>query len=118
MSSTLLLVEDDATLRMLIADALSMIPVKVVECDCADDALIVLEGTSLINLVLTDIRMPGHLDGLELANLIWARWPDLPVILTSGHCVLKSEQLPSCSTFIAKPWSLDILFETVTKRLP
>lgn len=117
MESTVLVVEDDPTLRMLIADALSMLPVHVVECECADDALRVLEKGDLFNLVLTDIRMPGQLDGLDLANMIWHRWPTLPVILTSGHCVVTSQQLPHGSTFIAKPWTLDTLYETVQARL-
>lgn len=117
MSSIVLVVEDDPTLRMLIADALSMLPVQVVECASADDALGILESGKSVNLVLTDIRMPGHLDGLELANLIWHRWPSLPVILTSGHCVLTPHQLPHGSAFISKPWTLDMLYESVQARL-
>jgi DNA-binding NtrC family response regulator len=103
---------------MLIAEALSMLPVHVLECASADEALSVLEQPNLINLVLTDIRMPGHVDGLELAQLIWKRWPGLPVVLTSGHCVLPAQQLPVHSTFMAKPWTLDKLFETIEASFP
>jgi DNA-binding NtrC family response regulator len=117
MSHTVLVVEDDSTLRMLVADALSMLPVHVLECASADEALSVLEQPNLINLVPTDIRMSGHLDGLELAQLIWARWTSLPVVLTSGHCVIKSQQLPLHSAFIAKPWTLDTLYKTVQEKI-
>lgn len=117
MSWTVLVVEDDSILRMLIADALSMLPVAVIECRSADDALAVLENPTLVHLVLTDIRMTGQLDGLELAKIIWFRWPQLPVILTSGHRVISGEELPEGSTFMAKPWTLDTLYQTVQASL-
>lgn len=103
MNPTILVVEDDATLRMLVVDDLSMLEAHVIACRCADDALQVLQRQTPINLVLTDIRMPGHLDGLDLATLIWQQWPKLPVILTSGHRQLSVDQLPAHATFMAKP---------------
>lgn len=117
MSSTVLVVEDNPTLRMIIADALNMLPVNVIECSSAEEALHELKKPTRFGLVLTDIRMPGAIDGLGLARIIWVTWPHLPVVLTSGHCVLNQEQLPEHSTFMAKPWSLDLLFQTVRARL-
>jgi len=61
MCPTILLVEDDDTVRELAADALSMLDVHVIACPNADVALLELER-SAVNLVLTDIRMPGQLD--------------------------------------------------------
>lgn len=117
MKPTVLVVEDDATLRFLVAEALSLFDLNVVECATADDALQLLQQTNQVNLVLTDIRMPGQIDGLELAKLIWKHWPQLPVILTSGHMNLGAERLPEQSAFMAKPWTLDQLHRAVSDRL-
>lgn len=97
MRPRILLVEDDDILRFLIADALSNIDVDVIECSTADAGLIALETCSnneSVALVMTDIRMPGVLDGFELAQIVWQRWPDLPVILTSGHRLVGGHELP------------------------
>jgi len=117
MKPTVLVVEDDATLRFLVAEALSMLDLDVVECATADHALQILRQANHVDLVLTDIRMPGQIDGLELAKLVWEHWPHLPVILTSGHMSLGADRLPNQSAFMAKPWTLDQLHKAVSDRL-
>ncbi|WP_259104911.1 response regulator [Pseudomonas sp. JUb42] len=112
----ILLVEDDDTLRMLTSDALTLLDAQVLECSGADEALTILESGILVNLLFTDIRMPGRLDGLELANLVSMRWPLLPIIVTSGNR-LSTDILPSGAAFIPKPWTLGVLFETVRPLL-
>lgn len=117
MSSIVLVVEDDELLRSLTVEAISMLGIEVVDCASADDALPLLEGQPSIALVITDICMPGSLDGLELAKVIWARWPYLPVILTSGNRHVPHGLLPSHAMFIRKPWSLDALHQAVRKQV-
>jgi DNA-binding NtrC family response regulator len=118
MFPTVLVVEDDETLRLLTADAISLLDLIVIDCASADDALPMLEGSSPIVLVMTDICMPGTMDGLELAQLIWSRWPLLPVILTSGNRTLPDGLLPAHSMFLRKPWSLQALHLAVRTCLP
>jgi DNA-binding NtrC family response regulator len=118
MKPTVLVVEDDDTLRFLVAEALSMLEMHVIECATADHALQILRESNSVSLVLTDIRMPGALDGLDLARLIWDHWPHLPVILTSGHTQLANERLPPQAAFMGKPWTLDQLYQAVSARLP
>lgn len=118
MSLTVLVVEDDEILRSLTADAISLLNIVVVESANADDALSLLESHSSIALVVTDICMPGRIDGLELAKVIWSRWPNLPVILTSGNTVIPVGLLPSHAAFLRKPWSLDTLHQAVKILLP
>jgi DNA-binding NtrC family response regulator len=118
MTSAVLVVEDDKTLRLLITDALSALPIEVFACSSADLALCVLEHAQPIDLVLADIHTPGQLDGWGLAQIVWGRWPDLPVVLTSGHPISSSTRLPSHSTFIGKPWAVKTLVDTVQARLP
>lgn len=117
MRPTVLLVEDDCTLRFLAIDALSMLDTCVIACASADEALSVLEGSKSISLVFTDIRMPGLLDGLQLAALVAQRWPHLSILVTSGNR-LAGDVLPAKAQFLAKPWTLEMLFKSVQALLP
>ncbi|WP_032702938.1 response regulator [Pseudomonas syringae] len=117
MRPTVLLVEDDHILRLLAVDALSMLDTYVIACCSADEALTVLEDSKAIGLVFTDIRMPGRLDGLQLAALVAERWPHLSILVTSGNR-LAGDALPPQALFLAKPWTLDILFKSVQALLP
>jgi CheY-like chemotaxis protein len=117
MGSTVMIVEDNEILRMLAAEALSLVGKQVIACKCADEALQVLERAEHVDLVVSDIRMPGQIDGLELAKTIWQRWPNLPVILTSGHILSPLEQLPPQAVFLAKPWTLDVFYNAINERL-
>lgn len=62
------------------------------------------------DLLFTDVKMPGKMDGLALAEAFSAVWPSVPVVISSGHAQVAG--LPQSSTFyLAKPWSVDALFE-------
>lgn len=117
MTPTVLVVEDDQILRSLVVDAISLLGVRIIDCGSADDALTILEGSSSIDLVVTDICMPGSMDGFELAKVIWSRWPCLPVILTSGNRSVPEAELPPYAIFLRKPWSLEALHQAVGKFL-
>ncbi|MDH0748199.1 response regulator [Pseudomonas sp. GD03842] len=117
MAITALLVEDEEALRTLITEALTLIEVETVECVSADDALRLLGQPHAFNLVITDICMPGACDGLELARTIWAKWPNLPVILSSGNRIVLDSHLPDNASFLRKPWSLDDLHQVVGSHL-
>ena len=117
MKPRILVVEDDDTLRFLTREALIMMEMDVVEASTADEAFSLLTLDSGFNLVVTDIRMPGIMDGLDLARLIWREWPDLPVVVTSGHRLMTEHQLPSLSAFLAKPWTLERFEKLITLRL-
>jgi DNA-binding NtrC family response regulator len=117
MCSTVLVVEDDEILRSLVVEAISLLGVCVIDCGSADEALALLEGSSSISLILTDVCMPGSMDGLELAQVIWSRWPLLPVIVMSGNRSMPNGLLPAHAMFLCKPCSLDVLHEAVRKYL-
>ncbi|WP_062382909.1 response regulator [Pseudomonas abietaniphila] len=118
MSATILLVEDEEILRSLLVEALSLLDIETAECMNADAAIPLLEGPNAFAFVITDISMPGTMDGLDLAKTIWARWPHLPVILSSGNRVVSHDQLPTNASFLRKPWTLDQLHQAVSKHLP
>ena len=113
MAQKVLVVEDGEILRALTVEAISLLGVQVIDCESADSALLLLKGSSSIVLVMTDICMPGSMDGLAQAKLIWLRWHGLPVILTSGDRSVPDGMLPSHSFFLRKPWSLDALYLVV-----
>jgi|TARA_A100001391_G_scaffold173565_4_gene135612 CheY-like chemotaxis protein len=86
-------------------------------CD-AQDALTILEERQDIRIVMTDIEMPGDMDGLALASTIRERWPETVVLVNSGRVRPEPEALPDRAGFIAKPYraaellhQLDVLME-------
>lgn len=118
MRSSVLIVEDDEILRWLLTEAVTYLGHEVIECSNADEALAKLEDHHPLSLVITDVRMPGHHDGLDLAKVIWADRPELPVIIVSGHTVLAPGLLPANARLIAKPCTLDVLSRTMDELLP
>jgi len=100
-----LVVEDEALIRM---DAVQMVEdsaFSVVEACNADEAIEILESRSDIRAVFTDINMSGSMNGWKLAHVIRARWPPLHLIVTSGAFVLGNQILPARGLFISKPYS-------------
>ncbi|EJK87491.1 sigma-54-dependent Fis family transcriptional regulator [Agrobacterium rhizogenes] len=78
-----LLIEDDAALRRSLAQWLSLNELSVIEAADGNEALKVLRSDT-IDVVISDVRMPG-ISGLELLAVIRKAWPELPVIILSGH---------------------------------
>ncbi|AYG45360.1 response regulator [Pseudomonas sp. Leaf58] len=116
MRSRVLVVEDDEILRWLMAEAVTHLGHDVTECATADEALQQLDDPALA-LVVTDVGLPGHLNGLDLAKAIWASLPQLPVIIVSGNTVLTPGFLPSNARFISKPCTLDGLSRALDELL-
>ena len=80
-----LLVEDNPEVRSITAAMLDQLGYRVIETDAAAGALKILDTTADVDLVLTDVVMPGRRDGVALAAAIRERKPDLPVLLTTGY---------------------------------
>jgi CheY-like chemotaxis protein len=99
-----LLVEDEALIRMDAADAIRDLGFDVIEAASADDAIAVLERTADIAVVFTDIQMPGSMDGLRLAAAVRDRWPPVAIIVTSGQVRPHEHDLPTKVPFLAKPY--------------
>lgn len=76
MAQKVLVVEDDEILRALTVEAISLLGVQVIDCESANSALLLLEYSSSIVLVMTDICMPGSMDGLALALALAQARPD------------------------------------------
>jgi two-component sensor histidine kinase/DNA-binding response OmpR family regulator len=98
-----LVVEDEMLLRMRAVDMVEDAGFSPVEAVNADDALAILESRSDIELLFTDIQMPGSMDGLKLANAVHKRWPLIKIILVSGQLKLTDIDKPADSRFFGKP---------------
>jgi CheY-like chemotaxis protein len=89
-AETILVVEDNSEVRCVTVEMLGQLGYRVVEADCADQALAILSSGKNIDLVLTDIVMPGKLDGFDLAEQIKTHYWRVPVLLTTGYSNLPS----------------------------
>jgi two-component sensor histidine kinase len=98
-----LVVEDEMMLRMRAVDMVEDAGFTPVEAINADDALAILESRSDIELLFTDIQMPGSMDGLKLAYAVHKRWPAIKIILVSGQLKLTDSDKPVDSRFFGKP---------------
>ncbi|MCQ8783436.1 response regulator [Mangrovibrevibacter kandeliae] len=108
----ILIVEDDALTRMTAAMLLEEAGYAVDEVGDAEDALTALERQpNVFTHVFTDVSLPGTMDGLSLARTVQDRWPDIQVVITSGHPATRAaDALPHCVRYLPKPWtSIDVL---------
>jgi len=78
----------------------------VVEAADADQAISVLRDNSSVRLVFTDIKIPGTMDGLDLARLVRAEYPSLKVIIASAHVGL-SDWAAEADAAFEKPYELE-----------
>ena len=109
--ATALVVEDDAMQREMTCLLLEESDFNVIECESAEAAELVLErnGGSL-SLMMTDVQLAGHMNGVELAHIAKKYNPKLDVIVTSGRPL--RQPLPDGAKFWPKPWApLDIIRE-------
>jgi two-component sensor histidine kinase/DNA-binding NarL/FixJ family response regulator len=102
-SAKVLVVEDEMMLRMRAVDIVEDAGFTPMEAVNADDALAILESRSDIDLLLTDIQMPGTIDGLKLAHVVHARWPSIKIMLVSGQVTPTENEKPVNSRFYGKP---------------
>jgi CheY-like chemotaxis protein len=99
---SILIVEDDVLLRLVTAEDLRAAGYGVIEASNADEAMTILDSGVAIDLVLTDIRMPGSMDGLALAAFVRQRWPDLKIMVASGE--RPAQALAAADAFLPKPY--------------
>ena len=101
----ILLVEDEPLVRWTAHDGLEGAGYEVVEAENAAEALAILEARRDVGVLFTDVNMPGPMDGLSLAELVHAKWPDIRLVVTSGRGL--DRPLPDHGAFLTKPYSVD-----------
>lgn len=114
---SILVLEDDEIIRSLMVDVLEEFGAHVTSFPSADDGMIFLErDDEQVDLIVSDIQMPGLLNGYDLSKVVAHRWPSIQVLLTSGNTSLASE-LGGRVRFLPKPWSTERLLECVESAL-
>ena len=117
MSATrILLVEDEGLIRMIAADILRAGGFDVVEAWDSTEAARVLRELAGFDVLLTDVRMPGPEDGIDIAVLARRRNPDISVVILSGYSPRLRKRLDGLSlsvTSFAKPYDMDEIIDTV-----
>lgn len=107
----ILIVEDDKLQKLLAVDLVEEAGFVAIEACDADEAVAILETRSDIVLVLTDINMPGSMDGLKLAHAVRSRWPPIKIIVVSGRGL--ASELPKDVLFFAKPYQTDAMISEI-----
>jgi PAS domain S-box-containing protein len=117
---TVLVVEDNAALRRVVMRQLQELGYRVVEAENAAAGLRLMERES-VDLLLTDVVMPGGTDGRELARRARQRWPDIKVVFTSGFSEARltgdTGSLSSCMPLLTKPYRKEELASAAREAL-
>jgi len=108
-----LLMEDEPLVRLTQVDILREAGFWVLEAEDADEAFETLRRRKDVSVVLTDVDMPGSLDGFEFARLVAQGWPEVGVLVISGKAFPSQGDMPPSAVFIPKP----VLPATLVERL-
>jgi DNA-binding NtrC family response regulator len=116
---TILLVEDEVLIRLHIAKYLRECGYQVIEAISADEALVVLQSEYKVDLVLSDVQMPGSLDGFGLAQWVRKNMNGLPVILcgTPKRAADTAAELCEDGPTMAKPYEPQALADLIRRHL-
>lgn len=109
-----LVVEDEALVRMVTVEIVELAGYDVIEAADADEAVAILEARSDVVLVVTDVDMPGSMDGLKLAHAVRDRWPPIKLLVVSGQSRLTAAELPVDARFLGKPYSVAAITEILS----
>ncbi len=117
---TILIVDDEASLLALAETIIQGLGYQVIKAENADQALQCLKENDSIDLILTDVIMPGSMTGIELAMLVRRQYPNIEIILTSGYMgnqtlEAKAEQLATC--ILSKPYNKKELAQVLASLL-
>jgi CheY-like chemotaxis protein len=116
-SAVVLIVEDEPFVRMDATETLVDAGFRVIDAANADEAIGILEARPDVSVVVTDIQMPGSMDGLKLAATIRNRWPPIALVVTSGRVSLRQQDLPERGRFLPKPYDGKHLIEAIRAAL-
>lgn len=109
-----IVVEDEFLVRLDVALQLEDEGFEVIAAGTADEALALLPNELPIDVVFTDVNMPGELDGLQLAQRIHQHWPHVKVIVTSGRRI-NPDKIPDHFPFLAKPYDVRAVVDVVNE---
>lgn len=104
-----LVVEDHAQVRKFVAIVLGNAGFRVTTAADGDEARRVLEGGAVVDLLFSDIRMPGSMDGIELARWVRTHHPAMAILLQTGYSEVRVDEFP----VLQKPYAPEALIEAI-----
>lgn len=114
----ILVVEDEPFMQELILEVIKDLGLPALALASGDEAFAFLkEKHQEIYLMITDVRMPGLMDGVDLANAVYEKWPHIRIVLSSGYASGQMLKLKKPTLFLAKPWSLDALQNAIVDAI-
>ncbi|MBA1349716.1 response regulator [Rhizobium sp. WYCCWR 11146] len=115
--AVVLVVEDSTIIRMGAVDLVVSAGYEALEACDADEAIGILESRDDVDLVFTDVQMPGTMDGIKLSHYINDRWPPVRLIVASGAAILEESSLPTGSRFFSKPYDSHAIIDAMAHLL-
>jgi DNA-binding NtrC family response regulator len=113
----LLLVDDDTGFRQVLAETFLDAGFQVVEAEDGDQAIGILEGLGQLDVLVTDIQMPGRFDGNDVATKAKNRHPGLAVVYVSGSPESVTNRIGPCDVFLGKPFHCARMLSEVRRLL-
>jgi CheY-like chemotaxis protein len=111
-----LVVDDEPLILMDTVDMITNEGYAIVEAFTADEAYEFLDRHSTLQLLFTDVQMPGDLSGFDLARVVARRWPDICVVIASGAAAPGPGDIPDNATFISKPFTAALVHDVLKER--
>ncbi len=111
--AAVLVCEDEELVRINTCELLEQSGLKVLEAADATEALALIEAHPEIQVLVTDVRMPGWMSGIDLARLVEKKWPEISILVTSAYYTAEESVLPENMTLFPKPFSPDALAREV-----
>lgn len=108
-----LVVEDEPIIRLGIVSSIEDAGYAVIEAANADEAISRLTASDGVSVVVTDVDMPGSMDGIRLAHYIRRRWPPIQLLVISGKVGVGAGELPEGARFMSKPYQEPQLINTI-----
>ena len=115
--AVVLVVEDSTIIRMGAVDLVLSAGYEALEACDADEAIRILESRDDVDLVFTDVQMPGTMDGIKLSHYIRDRWPPVKLMVASGIAILEESSLPGGSRFFSKPYDDHTITDAMARLL-
>lgn len=120
-SETILLVEDEPGVREIAARAMKLNGYTVIEAEDGDSAFNAFkENSDRIDILISDVVLPGSINGIDIAKVLKTRKPEIGVMLMSGYiqqAVTRSGDLPENAVFLSKPFSINELLRKIRETV-
>ena len=111
--AAVLVVEDEELVRLASCEKLERSGFQVLEAAEAIEGMALLEAHPEIRVLVTDVRMPGWMSGIDLARQVGKKWPEISILVTSAYYTAENGELPENMTLLPKPFPTEMLVRQV-----